>query len=146
MATTTSTSNGSSRKHAAGGGSVRQQQQRLETRFPVNAHFKLTLSSEETVQGSIYCTDEVSQTVALQTSLTHTTLACDMRIIHAPSIIKAVEVIKKAVADAAVEEEGALLLSATLPKIQRKVLEERERKAIRMAEESLRHINQKVRV
>lgn len=124
--------------------------QRLETRFPVHSAWKFTLSpSDETVRGRIYCTDEASQMVALQTALTHTTLATDMRIIHAASIAKAVEIKKTAEKNGEEEDdedEISLPVTTPLPKVQKKALEDRERKAVRLAEESLRHINQKVRV
>lgn len=115
--------------------------EKLEVRFPVHTSWELTLQNEETVEGRVYCTDEASQTVVLQSDLTHTTLASEMRIIHASSVVRAVQ-----------KEEGesngttttTTPLSAQLPKVQKKALEEREKRAIRMAEESLRHINQKV--
>jgi hypothetical protein len=129
-------SNGS-RIAAGGAAGWSKQQQRLEQRFPVHTTWEMTLTSKETVTGRIYCTDEASQTVVLQSALTHTTLATEMRIIHASAIVKAVPQKKK-------EEDGVVPLSAQLPKVQKKALEERERRAIRMAEESLRHINQKV--
>jgi hypothetical protein len=119
--------------------SPQQQLQPLEVRFPVHSSWKLTLSSEETVQGRIYCTDEASQSVVLQTALTHTTLASEIRIIQASGIVKSIPV-KTPAADG--EEDSAL--SVPLPKIQKKVLEDRERRAVKLAEESLRHINEKV--
>jgi hypothetical protein len=44
------------------------------------------------------------------------------------------------------ETQQVAPLSQPLPKIQKKALEEKERRAIRLAEESFKHINQKVRV
>jgi hypothetical protein len=129
-------SNGS-RNASGGAAGWSKQQQRLEQRFPVHSSWEMTLTSKETVTGRIYCTDEVSQTVVLQSALTHTTLATEMRIINASAIVRAVAQKKK-------EEDGVVPLSVQLPKVQKKALEERERRAIRMAEESLRHINQKV--
>lgn len=114
------------------------QQDPLHRRFPVNTSWEITLTSQETVKGLVYCTDDASQTVVLQSALVHTTLASEIRMINAQSISKAVPLPSP--------DEGAIPLSAQLPKVQRRALEEREKKAIRLAEESLRHINQKVRM
>jgi len=127
-------SNGSRSGPAASKSSVAQ---RLEVRFPVNTHWELVLQPEETVQGRIYCTDEGSQTIVLLTALPHTVLSSEIRIINVSSIVKATPQKKK-------DGETSMQLSK-LPLIQKKVLEERERKALRMAEDSLRHINEKVR-
>ena len=108
-------------------------QQRLEVRFPVHTVWELTLSNDETVEGSIYCTDEASQTIVLQKALTHTTLASEVRMIQASCVTKAVQ-----------KNNGEDSEMGPLPKIQSKVLEEREKRALRLAEDSLRHINQKV--
>lgn len=112
---------------------------RLETRFPVNTSWELVLKSQETVQGRIYCTDEMSQTIVLQTDLTHTVLATEIRMIHATHIVQAMQQKKSDTKD------NEHPLSTPLPKIQKKVLEEREKKSLKMVEESLRHINEKVR-
>lgn len=111
---------------------------RLETRFPVNSSWEFVLQSQEIVEGRIYCTDDMSQTVVLQTALTHTVLASEIRMIHAAHIVKATQL-------KTIDAKDENPLSAPLPKIQKKVLEEREKKALKMVEESLRHINEKVR-
>ncbi|GAX24820.1 hypothetical protein FisN_6Hh411 [Fistulifera solaris] len=108
----------------------------LEARYPVNTSWEFVLQSQETVDGIIYCTDDLSQTVVLQRALSHTVLATEIRLIHAAHIVRATQ---QKTEDAT---EG-IPLSAPLPKIQKKVLEEREKKALKMAEESLRHINEK---
>lgn len=113
----------------------------LAERFPVNSLQELTLQTGEAVSGRVYCTDEMTGSIVLQKALAHTTLASEIRIVAAASVAKSI----------ALEETGddgaaaATPLTQPLPKIQKKALEERERRAIRMAEESLRHINQKVR-
>lgn len=117
----------------------------LAERFPVNSLQELTLQSGEVVSGRVYCTDEMTGSIVLQKALVHTTLASEIRIVAADTVTKSV-VLKeddseKAAAAAAVV---ATPLTNPLPKIQKKALEERERRAIRLAEESLRHINQKV--
>ena len=106
-----STSNGSKGGWAS--------KQKLDTRFPVHTSWEFTLKGEETVQGTIYCTDEASQ----------------MRMIQVNSIVRSVQ--KE-------EGESAALAASQLPKVQKKALEEREQRALRMAEEMLRHINEKV--
>jgi hypothetical protein len=112
----------------------------LAERFPVNSLQKLTLQTGEAVSGRVYCTDEITGSIVLQKALVHTTLASEIRIVAAASVTKSV----------ALEEGDDAAITATpltqpLPKVQKKALEERERRAIRLAEESLRHINQMVR-
>ena len=88
--------------------------------------------------GTVYCTDEVSDTVFLQKNLTHTTLATELRVLHVSQITRS----KSLPAEGGDDGSSS---SAPLPKVQKKALEEREKRAIRMAEESFRHINEKVR-
>lgn len=111
--------------------------------YPVNSTWEMTLSTGETVSGTVYCTDEVSETVFLQKNLTHTTLATELFVVHVSQITKSQKVVvgESSGADAAgtPDELGGL------PKVQKKALDEREKRAIRMAEESFRHINEKVR-
>jgi hypothetical protein len=114
----------------------------LAQRFPVNSIQEITLTSGESISGRVYCTDEMSGSIVLQKALVHTTLASEIRIISVDYITKSVEL----------KEESnpghvkPIPLNNALPKIQKKALEERERRAIRLAEESLRHINDKVRI
>lgn len=112
----------------------------LADQYPVNTLWELTLPNEEVVSGRVYCTDEVSQTIVLQKSLVHTTLASEIRIVQASSIVSA----KPQPETTSSEGDTGIPLSRPLPKIQKKTLEDRERKALRLAEESFRHINQKV--
>jgi hypothetical protein len=128
----------------------------------VNTLQELTLESGESVSGRVYCTDEMTGTIVLQAALVHTTLATDMRIVAAASVRQSVQLPEQE------EEEGGgettdtadrrsnsssaattkvapvTPLSQPLPKIQKKALEERERRALKLAEDSLRHLNQKV--
>ena len=112
----------------------------LYLQFPANSSWEISLTSGETVTGTVYCTDEVSNTIFLQKNLTHTTLATELFILHAAQITQ-----QKALEEKNDNGDEAMVLG-NLPKVQKKVLEEREKKAIRMAEESFRHINQKVRL
>ncbi len=158
-------------------------------RYPVNAVVELILApTAEQVQGTVYTTDDISNSVVLQKSLVHTTLANEIRVIHAASIVSCTilsasptTTTDNNVADfsnnnavtTATTDPSSLAnhttttptsnkstnhnnnnnnaltlaldsLSSPLPTISRKTLEEREKRAMRLAEESLRHINQKV--
>ena len=125
--------NGSSRR-------VGEKQPALCARYPANTSWEISLSTGETVTGTVYCTDEVSNTVFLQKHLTHTTLATELRVVHASQISRS----KHLVDNKESGDESSSLLG-DLPKVQKKALEEREKRAIRMAEDSFRHINEKVR-
>jgi len=114
----------------------------LAQRFPVNSLQELTLNNGETVSGRVYCTDEVTGSIVLQKALVHTTLASEIRIVAVDSVTKS-----SVLTEEESEASGTVAptpLTQPLPKVQKKALEERERRAIRLAEEQLRHINQKV--
>lgn len=110
---------------------------RLSEKYPVNALMEVTTVENDTFVGRVYTSDEISQSLVLQKPLKHTTLASEVIIINAASIQKANQLAEDE--DAA----AAIPLSKPLPKIQKKALEERERKALRVAEESFKHINHK---
>ena len=126
-------------------------------RFPVNSLQQITiLPDQEVITGRVYCTDEITRTLILQKALTYTTLSSEIRIVSLNSIVNSQQLPEKdgAVATDASDKEPmatgediarATPLTQPLPVIQKKALEERERRAIRLAEESLRHINPKVR-
>ena len=113
----------------------------LAQRFPVNSLQELTLSNGESVSGRVYCTDELTGSIVLQKALVHTTLAAEIRIVTVESVTKSVILPE--------DSQGTFVaptpLTQPLPKVQKKALEEREQRAVRLAEERLRHINQKVR-
>lgn len=118
-------------------------------RFPVNSLQQITLLPDhEVITGRVYCTDEITRTVILQKALTYTTLSSEIRIISLNGIVQSQQLPEKDEADpnaATVDDTvRATPLTQPLPIIQKKALEERERRAIRLAEESLRHINPKV--
>ena len=115
----------------------------LSIRYPVNSTWEFTLPNDEVAQGTVYCTDEVSQMVVLQTPLVHTTLAFEVRMIHVASIKKE-KLVSSSTENSANNTNEEAPLSKPLPVIQKKVLEEREKKAIKLAEERFRHINQDV--
>lgn len=108
-------------------------------RFPVNTLQEMTLNDGTTVSGRVYCTDEMTGSVVLKASLVHTTLASEIRILNVASIQQS-----KLLPETAGTLDPAPPPAQPLPKIQKKTLEDRERKALKLAEESYRQINQKV--
>jgi protein LSM12 len=128
----------------------------IAERFPINSLQQITLlPNHEVVTGRVYCTDEMTRTVVLQKALTYTTLSCEIRIIAVNNILNAQQLPEKGTTTSGengnnkdatddIDTVRATPLMQPLPIIQKKVLEERERRAIRLAEESLRHINPKV--
>lgn len=136
----------SSNNRNTSGASKSQQQQPSQVnplcqRFPVNSLQEITLQTGENLSGRVYCTDEMTGSIVIQTALVHTTLATEIRVISSESVVSSVE-IPEAAASVTV---AATPLTQPLPKIHKKALEDRERRAVKLAEESLRHINQKVR-
>eukprot|EP00543_Licmophora_paradoxa_P002647 CAMPEP_0202441340 /NCGR_PEP_ID=MMETSP1360-20130828/821_1 /ASSEMBLY_ACC=CAM_ASM_000848 /TAXON_ID=515479 /ORGANISM="Licmophora paradoxa, Strain CCMP2313" /LENGTH=175 /DNA_ID=CAMNT_0049056275 /DNA_START=88 /DNA_END=615 /DNA_ORIENTATION=+ len=105
----------------------------LASQYPVNSLVELTLSNDEKVQGCVYCTDEISNTVVLKKSLPHTTLASEVFMVHAPSI-NSFKIIQTVASD---EEK------IPLGNVNRKTLEQQEKRALRLAEDAMKHINQK---
>jgi len=115
----------------------------LYEEFPVNSILELTLSPDkEVVRGLVYCTDEISKTIVLKRSLAHTTLASEIRIVDADSVLDKKIVRAEAATDSS-EINNDEELAIPLPNVSMKAVEERERRAMKLAEESLRHINQK---
>jgi protein LSM12 len=105
--------------------------------YPVNSVLELTLKGvDEKVKGVVYCTDEISQTVVLKKALTHTTLASEIFVVQANAVTNS-----KVVEAEANEEENL-----PVGNVSKKALEQQEKKAIKLAEEALLHINQKVKV
>uniref|UniRef100_A0A6U6HBK7 AD domain-containing protein n=1 Tax=Odontella aurita TaxID=265563 RepID=A0A6U6HBK7_9STRA len=156
----------SSESGGAGGGEKLLQ---LDLAYPANEYMELTLSpGGEVVCGVVYCTDEVSRSIVLRKSLVHTTLASEVRVINASCVksrkriggetpggggggaaaeeggteTKAVEE-KRGVSSTAPTAAEIESLSVPLPSVSRRALEERERRALKLAEESLSHINRK---
>lgn len=127
----------------------------MATTYPVNTLMELKVShdagsSGKTIRGLIYCTDEISNVVVLKKSLVHTTLSSEITVINASTVLE-----KKTITsgDDNNDEEALRELAGVgnldelklpLPNVNRKALEERERRAIKLAEESFSHINQKV--
>lgn len=142
-------------KSASGGGGD------LATTYPVNTLMELKLSSNQTLRGLIYCTDDVSNTIVLKKSLVHTTLTSEVTVVNADCVLEKKMLIgtnggnDKDGGDGDDKEEEAQQLrelagvadldelKLPLPNVSRKALEERERRALRLAEESFSHVNQR---
>jgi hypothetical protein len=109
--------------------------------YPVNAVLELTLVTDEVVSGLVYCTDELSRSIVLRKSLNYTTLASEIRVINASSVKKKKVILAQAPAhkgeNAEVDEVALPLLS-----VSKKAIDEREKRAITLAQESFQHINQ----
>jgi hypothetical protein len=118
---------------------------RLSEVYPVSTLWKMILENEDVVKGRVYCTDEFSQSIVLQNALVHTTLASEVHIVNAAAVRSAQRIDEPDGTSGENNGGAAVPLSKPLPRIHKKVLEDRERKALRQAEESFRHINQKVR-
>ena len=127
----------------------------LAATYPVNSLMELKLSPfGDTIRGLVYCTDEFSNSIVLKKALPHTTLSSEVTIVNASSVLerKAIEYAKGEGGGMMTEDDARKLagvddldeLKLPLPNVSKKVLEERERRAIRLAEESFSHINQRV--
>lgn len=115
----------------------------LSSIYPINTLMELTLNnnnSKEVTTGTIYCTDEVSNTIVLKKSLVHTTLTSEITVINA-AVVTDRRIITAAAAED--EKEGE---KTVLPNVSRRMVEERERRAIKLMEESFSHVNQQVRL
>lgn len=112
--------------------------------YPVNAVLELTLVNDETVMGLVYCTDEISRSIVLKKSLNYTTLASEIRVINANCVKKKKVILAQAPAHKG-ENEGVDEVALPLPSVSKKAIDEREKRAISLAQESFQHINQQVR-
>lgn len=118
--------------------------------YPVNSILELTLvPNDEKVRGLVYCTDDISNSIVLKKSLNYTTLASEIRVINA-SCVKEKKVVMEEAPKSRKEEGGSNVeeieeIALPLPmNVTRKSIEEREKRAIMLAEESFKHINQQV--
>lgn len=123
----------------------------LARAYPVNTLVELTLApGNEKVSGLVYCTDEISQAIVLKKSLVHTTLSSEVTVIHASSVTKKRIIDPDKEGKAAEEIMGTPYykeeLKLPLPNVNRRALEDRERRALRIAEETFSKINDKASV
>ena len=123
-------------------------QQPLYIKYPISSQWEFKLNNGETVQGEIYCTDQVADLIILQDSTNN-----DIRMISVTSIITGeTQQITENNNGSDIEEDDAIEKAATTTTTNKvdivhskKVLDEREKRAIRLAQESLKHLNPKVR-
>jgi len=145
---------------SSSGNNSLEQKTALYIAYPINSVVELTLSpNAEVVRGVVYTTDEISNSVVLKKSLPHSNLTSEIRIVNAAAVTEK-KILNSGpggntegagssrqngengdISDCIPEE-----LTAPLPAVSKKSLEERERRAIRLAEESFHHINQKVSI
>ena len=114
----------------------------VHTRYPVLSSWEFVLSNtSEPVSGTIYCTDEATQTIMLipSSSLSdeQSSSVTEVRILNTTCIVKSTKI-----GDPSPSDVESLVLPST--PMHKKTLEDRERRAIRQAEEIFRNINEKV--
>ena len=122
----------SSSTHAAA--KPQQQQLALYSKYPISSHWEFTLTNGETVKGEVYCTDPFADLVVLQDQLN------DIRMVAVSGISES-RLVKEASPEAlqlAASSSSNNIVHA------KKALEEREKRAIRLAQEGLKHLNPKV--
>lgn len=100
----------------------------LYSKFPISSAWELILQDGEAVKGQVYCADPVAGIVVLQD-------ASDIRLVSVSSIREA----KRTQEATKTPEPTATEITHT-----KKALEEREKRAIKLAQESIRHLNPKV--
>lgn len=130
----------------------------LNEEYPVNSVMEITITpSNEKLTGLIYCTDDISNTIVLKKSVNYTTLASDIYVLNANSVSEKKIVVKEAPTEnnknnsdgAAADDDtssGIVELAMPLLNVSRETIEKRERRAIMLAEDSFKHLNQKVGV
>mmetsp|Transcript_132275 Transcript_132275/g.197059 ORF Transcript_132275/g.197059 Transcript_132275/m.197059 type:complete len:195 (-) Transcript_132275:68-652(-) len=108
-------------------GQPKSSQPSLHARYPIKSTWEFILHNGETVKGEVYCTDPLADIVVLHDQLGEVRM----------------------VSVSAIKESNQLQEAATEPIPSsnvthvKKILEEREKRAIRLAQESLRHLNPK---
>jgi hypothetical protein len=105
----------------------------LYSQFPISSHWELTLTNDETVKGEVYCTDPVAGVVVLQDAQQ------EVRLVSIAAIRESKQV-KEADADA------ASVSAAFNTSHAKKALDEREKRSLKLAQESLKSVNPKVRM
>ena len=103
-------------------------QQPLHSRYPIKSTWELTLQNGETVSGEVYCTDPSSNVVVLQDQLG------GIHMVTVSSITESKQ-LEEAPNDATISSTNVTHV--------KKILEEREKRAIKLAQENLRNINPK---
>jgi len=119
--------------------------------YPVNSIIELTLEPNgEVISGLVYCTDDVSNSIVLKRSHRNTPVTSDVQIVNVSSIRD-----KKIIRDLAASTESTDTsdqevlnvsdeISVPILVVSKKEVEEIEKRAAKIAEETFHHINQKV--
>ena len=119
----------------------------LAATYPVNTLMEIKVApAGNIIRGVIYCTDEFSNSIVIKRALVHTTTSSEITIVNADSVMeyKAIDITSEEAKELVGGVTGIDELKLPLPNVSKKALEEREKRAIRLAEESFGHINQKV--
>jgi hypothetical protein len=114
----------------------------LADQFPVHSAWELTLSPTGIVKGRVYTTDQESHCIVLVESSSSN--SNKMHMIHAKQVVQAKKQPQPHSSSSSSSKSNVAELPALPTRVSKKALEEREKKAMRLAEESLRHINDKV--
>lgn len=104
-------------------------QQPLYEKYSISSQWEFTLKNGQTVKGEVYCTDPVADLVVLQDADN------GIRMVSVSSIDA--ESRDEANGESTIEQQKVEIVHA------KKALEEREKRAIRMAQDSLKHLNTK---
>ncbi|KAL3905144.1 MAG: hypothetical protein SGILL_009796 [Bacillariaceae sp.] len=105
----------------------------IHAKYPISSQWEFTLKNGDAVKGEVYCTDPVADLVVIQDG--HK----DIRMISVASISES-----KQVSEGSEEALEKLSLSSSSNVVHaKKALEEREKRAIRLAQDSLKHLNPK---
>jgi len=107
--------------------------------------------SNEKLTGLVYCTDDISNTIVLKKSVNYTTLSSDIWVLNANSVSEKKIIVKEAPTENKVNgsdagcgnDDVAVELAMPLLNVSRESIEKREKRAIMLAEDSFKHINQK---
>lgn len=119
----------------------------LAATYPVNTVMEIKVApAGNVIRGVIYCTDEFSNSIVIKRALVHTTTSSEITIVNADCVMecKAIDISSDEAKELVGGVTGIDELILPLPNVSKKALEEREKRAIRIAEESFGHINQKV--
>jgi len=113
----------------ADAGVVSSTQMSLYAKYPISSHWEFKLKNGQFLKGEVYCTDPVSDLVVVQDSE------------------KSIQMVSVSMIDTATRDEtneDTTIEQSTMEVVHaKKALEEREKRAIRMAQESLKHLNPK---
>lgn len=126
----------------------------LNEDYPVNSVMEIKIApSNETVTGLVYCTDDISNSIVLKKSVNYTTLSSDIWVLNANSVLEARIIVKEAPMEMTMAMNSAensdvasgdgVELAIPLLNVSKETIDKREKRAIMLAEDSFKHINQK---